>query len=364
MNKVRTTFGVVMAAVMLTSAGAVTAQAAGIPADLASSSSLAGQATTSPTPTPSATPTSTPTPGPPLPLVRTGGGDRFETSALISAATFDEDAPVVYIASGANYPDALSAAAAAGAKDAPVLLVLKDEVPQVIVDELTRLNPAHAVIVGGTDVISDKVQSVVGKYSVTSRVAGATRFETSANLSATFEPGVDVAYIASGSNYPDALAGAAAAGSTGGPVLLVQQTEIPAAVLTELARLKPKSVVVLGGTAAISAEVEANLNRYVAPTTRIGGDTRFETATLVSADTYPDGASTVYITSGANFPDALAGAAAAGSTDAPVLLVYETEIPKTVATELERLKPTNIVVLGGTTVISAAVAKALESYVD
>ena len=362
MNKVRTTFGVVMAAVMLTSAGAITAQAAGIPADLASSSSLASQATPSPTPTP--TETATPTPEPTPPLIRTGGADRFETSALISAATFDEDAPVVYIASGANYPDALSAAAAAGAKDAPVLLVLKDEVPQVIVDELTRLNPARAVIVGGTDVISDKVQSVVGRYSVTSRVAGATRFETSANLSATFEPGVDVAYIASGSNYPDALAGAAAAGATGGPVLLVQQTEIPTAVLTELVRLEPNKIVVLGGTTAVSSDVEANLNRLIAPTTRIGGATRFDTATAVSKDTYPDGASTVYITSGANFPDALAGAAAAGATDAPVLLVYETEIPASVKVELERLKPTNIVVLGGTTVISAAVAKALESYVD
>jgi putative cell wall-binding protein len=350
----RATLGAVVAAVLLTSAGAATAQAASAPTPSVTSTPSA----TSTAPAPTATPTPTDE------VVRIGGEDRFETSALISAATFPEDVPVAYIASGANYPDALSAAAAAGAQDAPVLLVHKDEVPQVIVDELSRLNPTRVVIVGGTDVISDRVQTIVGKYSLTSRIGGATRFETSALLSATFEPGVDVAYIASGSNYPDALAGAAAAGSMGGPVLLVHGTEIPAAVLTELARLEPKEIVVLGGTAAISSEVEANLERYVAPTIRLGGATRFDTATLVSSDAYPDGASTVYVTSGANFPDALAGAAAAGSEDAPVLLVHPTEIPPSVVTELERLKPTNIVVLGGTTVVSKAVATALEAYVD
>lgn len=315
------------------------------------------------------TPPVNPAPVPPVvsptpEVVRAGGATRFETSALVSS-TFPANSPVAYIASGSNYPDALAAAAAAGFQDGPVLLVHKDEVPQVIINELTRLNPTRIVVIGGTAVISDRVQSIVGRYSATTRIGGATRFETAALVSSnTFNPGVPVAYVASGSNFPDALAGAAAAGSKGGPVLLVHQNEIPASVTAELARLQPQRIVVLGGTTAVSAELQANLNRYIAPTSRLGGATRFDTAALVSRDTFPSGASTVYVSSGSNYPDALAGAAAAGSKGAPVLLVHQNEIPTAVAAELDRLNPNRIVVLGGTTVISDSLKATLQRYVQ
>ncbi len=91
------------------------------------------------------------------------------------------------------------------------------------------------------------------------------RYGTAAAVSkATFSPGVPVAYIASGLNFPDALAGAAAGGYLGGPVLLVNG-HIPAVTAAELTRLQPGRIVVLGGSAAVSDAVLSALDAYVAP---------------------------------------------------------------------------------------------------
>jgi putative cell wall-binding protein len=300
----------------------------------------------------------------PAPTVaREGGADRFATSALVSAS-FPANSRVAYIASGSNYPDALAGAAAAGFRDGPVLLVLKNEIPAVISAELARLSPESIVVLGGTDVISNGVQSTLAGIAPTSRLGGADRFETATLVSgATFDPRVPVAYIASGSNYPDALAGAAVAGVNNGPVLLVHQNEIPAVVTAELARLNPQRIVVLGGTTVISNAVETSLGR-IAATSRLGGADRFQTAAAVSASTFTPGAPVVYVASGSNYPDALSGAAAAGSKGGPVLLVHQNEIPASVAAELDRLNPSRIVVLGGTTVISDAVQASLQRYLQ
>jgi len=63
---------------------------------------------------------------------------------------------------------------------------------------------------------------------------------------------VPVAYIATGLNFPDALAGAAVAGSQGAPILLVLPDSIPAATAAELARLQPGRIVILGGAGVVS----------------------------------------------------------------------------------------------------------------
>ena len=97
----------------------------------------------------------------------------------------------------------------------------------------------------------------------TDRYAGKDRYATAAAVSAkTFAPGVAVAYIASGGGFADALAGAAAAGTVRGPVLLATANSLSAATVAELTRLKPARIVILGGTGVIGSSVERLLNGY------------------------------------------------------------------------------------------------------
>jgi len=67
--------------------------------------------------------------------------------------------------------------------------------------------------------------------------------------------------VATGENFPDALAGGAALGPVG-PILLTTRDSIPKATRDELARLKPKQVVVLGAASVVSKETENALAAY------------------------------------------------------------------------------------------------------
>ena len=200
------------------------------------------------------------------------------------------------------------------------------------------------------------------------RYSGSDLFATAAAVSAhTFgSPCGCTAYVATAGNFPDALAGAAAAGTIKGPVLFVATSGvINASTAAELVRLKPDHIVVLGGTGVISDAVFTALEAYApaGQTVRYWGADRFETAANVSFNTFPGNCGcTAYIAYAKNFPDALAGAAAAGTINGPVLLVNTTgAINGFTKTELQRLKPDHIVVLGGTGVVSAAVYNALKS---
>lgn len=304
-----------------------------------------------------------------LPLYNTvdrqWGADRYTTAANISRGTVPSGAPVVYVATGLNFPDALAAAAAAGQLGGPVLLVQPTIIPTVVKTELTRLKPAKIIIAGGTGVVSAGVQTALAAYAPTVvRQSGADRYATAAAISAaTYAPGPQVAYIATGLNFPDALAAAAAAGRLGGPVLLVTPTTIPAVVKTELARLKPSKIIIAGGTGVVSASVQTQLAAYTTGSVvRQSGPDRYSTAAAISAATFAPGAPIAYVATGLNFPDALAAAAAAGRLGGPVLLVQPTVIPTVVKNELTRLQPARIVVAGGTGVVSSSVQTQLFAY--
>jgi len=307
------------------------------------------------TPGGSAPPVSGPT------MERLAGSDRYATAAAVSAANFAADVPVAYVATGATFPDALAAGAAAARHDGPVLLVASRAVPPATATELRRLRPQTIKVIGGIAMVSSGVMDTLQGYATTGtvqRIAGDNRFGTAAQVSAdAFAPGVPVAYVATGEMFPDALSGVAAAGKSGGPLLLVGANEIPPETAAELTRLQPGRIVVLGATAVVSTTVAADLAPYAISggVTRLAGADRYATAAAVSTATFSPGP-TVYIATGLNFPDALGGGPVAGGLPAPLLLVPGTSVPPSVAAELRRLDPGTVVILGGTSAVSDAAA--------
>lgn len=196
------------------------------------------------------------------------------------------------------------------------------------------------------------------------RLAGADRYGTAAAISAAhFGPNVPVAYVATGRNFPDALAGVPAAGIHGGPVLLTEPTALPQATRNELARLQPQRIVVLGGWAAVSPEVAAALQAYTPrPVERLEGATRYETAAAISRATFGTGPPAAFIATGETFPDALAAGPAAIVTGSPVLLTRRDGLPQATRDELARLRPQAIYVMGGPGAVSDHVAAELRAY--
>jgi putative cell wall-binding protein len=300
-----------------------------------------------------------------LKVVRYAGANRYATAAAVSAASFAPGVPVAYVATGANFPDALAGGAAAAVKGGPVLLVTADEIPSETAAELERLQPSEIIVLGGTGAVRESTLKALAVYStgnVTRRIAGSTRYETAAAISADgFAPGVPVAYVATGANFPDALAGTPVAGSQGGPVLLTDRDELPAAVAAELDRLNPGRIVILGATGAVSSAVASELASYTTGSvTRLSGADRYATAVAVSKANFTS-AETVFVATGVNFPDALAGAPVAGMQDSPLLLVTGTSLPDVVRAELLRLSPSKVVVLGSTGVVSNTVVSQMQA---
>jgi putative cell wall-binding protein len=287
---------------------------------------------------------------------RLSGPSRYETAVAISRAGFAPGVPVAYVAAGTNFPDALGAAPAAALQGGPLLLTAGDALPAAVRAELVRLAPARIVVVGGANVVSPAVLSALEAIAPTTRVAGADRFETSRLVVADAYDSASIAYVATGLNFPDALTAAAAAAHLDGPVVLVNgaQGTIDAASVDLLRSLGVTTVRIAGSSVVVSNGIQADLARAGFAVERVAGADRYATATAISVQAFAS-APTVYLATGLTFPDALAGAALAGSQDAPLFIAAGTCIPDAVSRAMTALGASRVVLLGGTPALSSAV---------
>lgn len=218
-------------------------------------------------------------------------------------------------------------------------------------------------------IFTDWFGSPTGQLSpavVASRISGDNRYATSVAVSASAfsDPAsVDTVYIAVGTGFADGLAAAPAAAMANGPLLLTEGSSLPAVVKSEIQRLAPQTIVIVGGAGVVGASVETAL-RALAPTvTRVAGSDRYATAHALALASLPDGAALVFVASGGNFPDALAASAAAGALGAPVLLVPpgSDSANSAMRNVINQLGATTVVAAGGTDVISSSYLNSLKS---
>lgn len=294
-------------------------------------------------------------------VARIEGTDRFGTAAALSRHGFPDGAAVVHVATAASFADALAAGPAAAVAGGPLLLVERERVPEATAGELDRLAPDRIVILGGTRAVSAEVEEALAERAAVTRLEGASRFGTAAAVVREWWPetSADV-FVATGTDFPDALGGGAGAASLRAPILLVSRDAVPAETMAELRRLAPQRITIVGGPGAVSTAVEQEL-REVASTVRLAGASRFATAAAVAEALWPTGVRTALVATGSAFPDALAAAPSAGAGGLPVLLVARDEAPEAALAALERLGVTTVLVVGGPATISDPVLDRLRT---
>jgi putative cell wall-binding protein len=188
---------------------------------------------------------------------RLAGADRFATSIDTARHGFPDGADIMYIATGLNFPDALSAGPAAAQHHAPVVIVNggATTAPAQLRTLIEDLGVEEVRLVGSDASVSAGVAASIQSWGVAvSRLAGADRYATSAivNASGNFGPAPRL-YLAVGTRFPDALAGGALAGFEGVPLLISQPECMNPSIRTALSYgLNPDSVVLLGSTAALA----------------------------------------------------------------------------------------------------------------
>lgn len=302
--------------------------------------------------------------------VRIAGADRYATAVQISRRSFSGPEDYALIASGENWPDALAlgpAAFAIGGEEGgvvfPLLLVRRDSVPSVVVDELRRLQPSRIFIAGGTAAISSATAARLAALAPegVTRFWGADRYATAVAVQrGTYGSNTARTFLASGQGFADGVAAGATAAHFLGPILLTPQDKLAPATEAALRLLDPAEfegthqVFIVGGPGAISLAVEARVKAVVKPgveVIRVAGKNRYETAKalagLWAATSEWPAPVNAFVASGTTFADALAATPAAGINQAPMLLTTATCTPTATAAALAAIQPRLTVYLGG-----------------
>lgn len=278
-------------------------------------------------------------------FLRLGGQDRYDTSVRISEQYWSKSLYVV-LASGDDFPDALCATPLAKKCDAPILLTSKNSISDGTINEIKRLKPELIYIVGGTGAISDDIQSELQGMGINCiRLGGKNRYETSVAVAKEVGTSSNIV-VASGENFPDALSIAPYAASKGMPIILSSNSSLDATAKTYIANGKVGKTYVIGGYSVISKDVESQLPGAV----RLYGDTRYSTNIAVIKEFNKESNfSTIFTAAGTNYPDALAGSAAAAiNATSPVFLV-DKSTPQEIKDYVSTVKPNmnEVVMLGG-----------------
>ena len=231
-------------------------------------------------------------------IVRYGGADRYATSLLIAEAFAAEAGgalDAVVMVSGVHWTEAVVAASVAGRFDAPVLMTPPDRLLDDALVWLSNVGVERVVVVSAdppnkpptvsADVTDDlasggfDVERVSGNDQYRTGVAAAQRLGGAGEL-ARFGP---TAIIASGEVFADALVAGPLAAKNRLPLLLTPKAGLHPDVAEFLADAQIRRVVLMGGTKALSAEVQTGIEALGITVDRMAGATRFGTATMFAA---------------------------------------------------------------------------------
>lgn len=287
---------------------------------------------------------------------RLAGNNRYETSKAISSQFSSGNTAIVV--TGENYPDALSAAPLAKKYDAPIILTNSKSLNSNAESELKRLKTKEVYIVGGKAAISENVEKKIKSLGITvKRISGDNRYATSVEVAKKVGLSNGI-FVATGENYADALSVGPIAGAYGMPIVLVNKNQMNPSVQKLINENIISETIIVGGENAVSNNVEKKFSN----TFRISGNDRYETNEYLNYTfAYNLDFSNLYVATGTNFPDALAGGALAAKNNNPIILTSKNPIQSTIDSIRYNTSYT-LTILGGEAVISNDIAYNLSTY--
>ena len=304
-------------------------------------------------------------------VFRLSGSSRYRTAIEVANAvkntlesTQDKTVDTVILASGDNFPDALTGSTLAAALSAPILLVGSAgknlDLALSYIDELPE--GAKVYILGGSSAVPETVegQIIARREDVTvQRLFGANRYET--NLRILEAAGADEGklVVCSGTGYADALS----ASALGLPILIVKAGGLTESQKQYIQNQDFQEVCIMGGTSAVTEAVQSEIEALLplASVQRISGSNRYKTS-VAAAQTFCPDPDTIVAATGENYPDGLTGGVLAYLLKAPLLLVSEKKYADA-ALYTEKTNAHTYYILGGTGAIpEETVSKIVPGY--
>lgn len=313
-------------------------------------------------------------------VTRLWGPDRYATSLAVAEAVAEHaggSLSAAVLVSGRSWTDAVTAAPLAGSLDAPVLLAdprngvtedTEEFMNEVGIDRIIAVGSAENLpdsALRGLSDIDSSIERVAATDKHATSVAVARKMGTPDRLGSGYGQTV---ILASGEVFADALSAGPLAVGKGIPILLTDSGRLSPAVRSYIAA-SADHVIIMGGTAAVAEPVESEVARIKQANepsagmavSRVGGQDRFETATLFAefiaevfaADGCFDG-TVAGLATGAVPADAFSSAPLLARLCAPLVLTYTHRLPRVTQDFLSGTE--RLYVFGGTAAVSEAAA--------
>ncbi|GHD42612.1 serine hydrolase [Mycetocola manganoxydans] len=290
---------------------------------------------------------------------RIGGADRTASAIAVSQAAFPSGAPVVYVGSTTRFAGNFVAGPVAAAAGGPLLLSTPSSVSTPTVNEIRRLKPQKIVVVGSTSDIGDVVLNRIrdGLAPDVTRLGAGEPYAAARDIVASGFSTATTAILVSGRTWLGVLPAMGAAGQLKQPLIPVDgsSSTLDSATKSQLAALGVARVVLVGGTSTISAGIETALRAFVPTVDRANGADQYAAAISLNSLLYPAGAP-AYLTSGANYADALGIASLVAAKPGPVYPSQASCVPDAVKADIAgRAAAGTVTVVGGSSTLQAPV---------
>ena len=262
-------------------------------------------------------------------VTRISGKDRITTSVEISKSAYTTSENVV-LASGFNFADALSAGQLASALDAPLLLSSQDKLDSKTKNEIERLKAKKVFVVGGDNAISKTgIDTTLKSENIdVTRLEGQDRYSTSQKVMEKTKEIINPEYllIASGKNFPDALAATGFFVNHKSVMVLSDGLTYPQSNLKEI---------------AIGGKNQLPLKGFKGK--RVSGKDRYETALEIAKLSF-DKNNNAILASGEVFADSLSAVSLTKKHNAPIILTQSDSLTENAK---KYLNGKNVFIVGG-----------------
>ncbi|CAG9621403.1 cell wall-binding repeat-containing protein [Sutcliffiella rhizosphaerae] len=287
---------------------------------------------------------------------RISGENRYKTAVEVSKKGWTSSGTVL-IAAGNQFPDALTGTPLAYSLNAPILLTQNSTLPSETKKEISRLKAKDAIILGGTNAVSNNVYNQLVEMGLkVDRISGSDRYQTSVKIAERLSGQTNTAVVVYGKNFPDSLAIAAHAAQNGYPILLTKSDSLPSETKKILS--KYRNTIVVGGSGVIS---ESQL-KHMPNAKRYSGKDRYDTVAKLVNELGIKFGNEVYMATGQSYADALTGSVLAAKNKSSLVLVQKDKIPAPVQSMLDKVSASKVTIIGGTNAVSANVQNKLEGF--
>lgn len=251
----------------------------------------------------------------------------YHLAVRTSKYNFEESKELVLV-SDKNFPDAIGGNILASHLEVPLLVTKTDEIPELVLEEIERLEAEKIYLLGGEDVLGKELVEKLEDLDLEiERLDAPDRYVTAGEVAKRLDEDLDHVFLVSGQNHADALIAAPVAIDRGDALLMTNPQELSQGTRESLEELEIQKVTIIGALKAVSQEVEDELIEMGLEVERVSGKDRYETSLGVAQEFYDnEKVAESALARGSDYFNSWQASQRAAGQSSPLLLVEEEDM--------------------------------------